>query len=82
MGCHSWDGRAQTFLEMYVLPTRLKRHLEERGDPSPDEMKQVDVLISNFYENYHAAIENGFWPYLDAIKNRDFRNSNTSSNPS
>jgi hypothetical protein len=35
-------------------------------------MKQLEVVISNLNENYHAAIENGFWPYLEAIKNRDF----------
>ena len=76
------DGHRH-FLEMYTLPTRLKRHLEERNiqDPeaikqldiqSPEAMKQLEVAISNLNENYHAAIENGFWPHLAAIKNRDF----------
>ena len=60
------------FLEMYTLPTRLKRHLEERGITDPEARKAVDVAISNLNENYHAAIERNFWPYLEAIKNRDF----------
>jgi hypothetical protein len=60
------------FLQMYVLPTRLKRHLEKRGDCGPDAMKLVDVVRSNLMENYHASIERGFWPYLDLIKARDF----------
>jgi hypothetical protein len=60
------------FLQMYVLPTRLKRHLEKRGDCGPDAMKLVAVVRSNFMENYHASIERGFWPYLDLIKARDF----------
>jgi hypothetical protein len=59
------------FLEMYTLPTRLKRHLEEKGIQNLEVMKQLDVVISNLNENYHAAIENGFWPYLEAIKNGD-----------
>ena len=65
------DGHRR-FLEMYTLPTRLKRHLEESGSQNPEAMKQLEVAISNLNENYHAAIENGFWPYLEAIKNRDF----------
>lgn len=60
------------FLQMYVLPTRLKRHLEKRGDCGPDAMRLVDVVRSNLMENYHASIERGFWPYLDLIKARDF----------
>lgn len=60
------------FLRMYVLPTRLKRHMEKRGDCGPNAMKLVDVVRSNFMENYHASIERGFWPYLDLIKARDF----------
>lgn len=60
------------FLQMYVLPTRLKRHLEKRGDCGPDAMKLVDVIRSNFMENYHASIEREYWPYLDLIKARDF----------
>lgn len=60
------------FLQMYILPTRLKRHLEKRGDCGPDAMRLVDVLRSNFMENYHASVESGFWPYLDLIKARDF----------
>jgi hypothetical protein len=65
------DGHRR-FLEMYTLPTRLKRHLEESCSQNPEAMKQLEVAISNLNENYHAAIENGFWPYLEAIKNRDF----------
>ena len=65
------DGHRH-FLEMYTLPTRLKRHLEEHNIQSPEAMKQLEVAISNLNENYHAAIENGFWPHLAAIKNRDF----------
>jgi hypothetical protein len=57
---------------MYSLPTRLKRHLEESCIQNPEAMKQLEVVISNLNENYHAAIENGFWPNLEAIKNRDF----------
>lgn len=60
------------FLEMYTLPTRLKRHLEERGIQNPEVQRQLDVAISNLNENYHAAIERSFWPYLEAIKKRDF----------
>lgn len=60
------------FLQMYVLPTRLKRHLEKRGDCGPDAMKLMDVVRSNLMENYHASIERGFWPYLDLIKARNF----------
>src|ERR1035437_981402 len=60
------------FLEMYTLPTRLRRHLEENCVQNPEAMKELEVVISNLNENYHAAIENGFWPYLEAIKNRDF----------
>jgi hypothetical protein len=65
------DGHRH-FLEMYTLPTRLKRHLEERNIHDPEAMKQLEVAISNLNENYHAAIENSFWPHLAAIKNRDF----------
>jgi hypothetical protein len=65
------DGHKR-FLQIYILPTQLRRQLEARGNTNPDAMKQVDVLISNFLENYHATIENGFWPYLEAIKKRDF----------
>jgi hypothetical protein len=65
------DGHKR-FLEMYTLPTRLKRRLEESCIHNPEAMKQLEVVISNLNENYHAAIENGFWPYLEAIKNRDF----------
>jgi hypothetical protein len=60
------------FLQTYVLPTRLKRHLEKRGDCGPDAMKLVDVVRSNLMENYHASIERVFWPYLDLIKARNF----------
>lgn len=60
------------FLQMYVMPTRLKRHLEKRGDWGPDVMKLVDVVRSNLVENYHASIERRLWPYLDLIKARDF----------
>jgi hypothetical protein len=60
------------FLKMYVMPTRLKRHLENRGDYGPDAMKLVDVVRSNLMENYHASIERRFWPYLDMIKACDF----------
>jgi hypothetical protein len=60
------------FLQTYVLPTRLKRHLEKRGDCGPDAMKLVDVVRSNLMENYHASIERRFWPYLDLIKAHDF----------
>jgi len=65
------DGHKR-FLKMYTLPTRLKRHLEERGIQDPEAMKQVEVAIANLNENYHAAIEKNFWPYLESIKNRDF----------
>jgi hypothetical protein len=65
------DGHRR-FLEMYTLPTRLKRHLEESCIQNPEAMKQLEVVISNMNENYHAAIENSFWPYLEAIKNRNF----------
>jgi hypothetical protein len=64
------DGHRR-FLEMYTLPTRLRRHLEESHIHNPEAMKQLEVVISNLNENYHAAIENGFWPYLEAIKNGD-----------
>jgi Protein of unknown function (DUF4238) len=67
----SRDGHRR-FLQMYMLPTQLKRRLEACGDTSPEAMKLLNVLISNFNEDYHAAIENRFWPYLDAIKKRDF----------
>lgn len=59
-------------LQMYVLPTRLKRHLEKRGNCGADAMKLVDVVRSNFIEDYHASIERKFWPYLDLIKARNF----------
>jgi hypothetical protein len=78
-------GRAghEEFLSAYILPTRLKRLLEQRGvdrrggevldgQEEPSAMKQIDVSISNLNENYHASIENQFWPYLEAIKKRDF----------
>ena len=39
---------------------------------NPTAMKLLDLVISNLNENYHAAIEKDFWPYLEAIKNRDF----------
>jgi hypothetical protein len=65
------DGHRR-FLEMYTLPTRLKSHMEERNIQNSEAMKQLDVVISNLNENYHAAIENGFWPYIEAIKKRDF----------
>jgi hypothetical protein len=61
------------FLQMYVLPTRLKRHLDERGDTNPEAMKLVDIVRSNLIEDYHASIERNFWPYLELIKGRDFR---------
>lgn len=60
------------FLQMYVLPTRLKRHLEKSGNTNPDAIKQVDVVRSNFIEDYHASIEKEFWPYLDLIKAGDY----------
>ncbi len=60
------------FLEMYTLPTRLKRHLEDRGIQDAEALQTVDVAVSNLNENYHAAIERDFWPYLEAIKKRDF----------
>jgi len=60
------------FLEMYIESTRLKRELEESGTDNPEAMKRLDVAISNLNENYHAVVENGFWPYLEAIKKRDF----------
>jgi hypothetical protein len=59
-------------LEMYTRPTRLKRYLEERGLQNPEATQQLDVLIANLNENYHAAIEKNFWPYLESIKARDF----------
>jgi hypothetical protein len=65
------DGHRR-YLEMYTLPTRIRRNLEESHIQNPEAMKQLEVVISNLNENYHAAIENGFWPYLEAIKNRDF----------
>jgi len=65
------DGHRR-FLEMYTLPTRLKKHLEESCIQNPDAIKQLEVVNSNLIENEHAAIENDFWPYLEAIKNRDF----------
>jgi hypothetical protein len=60
------------FLQMYVLPTQLKRHLEERGNTSPEAMKQVDIVRSNLIEDYHASIERNFWPYLELIKSCHF----------
>lgn len=66
------DGHKR-FLQMYVLPTQLMRLLEERGETNPVAIKKVDILRSNLIENYHASIENSFWPYLDSIKARDFR---------
>lgn len=66
------DGHKR-FLQMYVLPTQLKRFLAERGEINPEAMKQVDVVRANMIENYHASIERNFWPYLDLIKARDFR---------
>ena len=67
-------GRAnhKDFLKMYTLPTQLKRHLDEHGINNPESRKIVDVAISNLQENYYAAIENRFWPYLDLIKARGF----------
>src|SRR5277367_395687 len=53
------DGHRR-FLEMYTLPTRLKRHLEENCIQNPEAMKQLEVVISSLNENYHEAIEKGF----------------------
>jgi hypothetical protein len=65
------DGHKQ-FLNAYILPTLLKRKMEQNGNQDPHAKKLLEVAISNLNENYHAAIEKDFWPYLEVIKNRDF----------
>lgn len=74
------------FLQMYVLPTHLKKKLEqyvaerdvtENGEEEEEAKiaearRALDVAISNLYENEHAAIERRFWPFLELIKKRDF----------
>jgi hypothetical protein len=69
------------FLEMYVLPTQLKARFEQRVAENGEVMDEahvaenrhmLEVAISNLNENYHAAIERSFWPYLELIKRRDF----------
>lgn len=65
------EGHKQ-FLEAYIAPTRLKRYLNENNIQNEEATKLLDVAISNLNENYHAAIERGFWPYLEAIRKHDF----------
>ena len=69
------------FLEMYVLPTQLKKRLERRVTESGKKMDKkqlaearrlLDVAISNLNEDFHASIECKFWPYLELIKKHDF----------
>jgi hypothetical protein len=69
------------FLQMYILPTQLKVRLEQRVAENGEEMDEaqvsearrlLEVAISNLHENYHAAIERSFWPFLELIKRRNF----------
>lgn len=69
------------FLEMYVLPTQLKKRLAQRVAENGKEMDKkqlaearrlLNVAISNLNEDFHASIERKFWPYLDLIKKHDF----------
>lgn len=76
------SGRAghEDFLWSYLLPTRLRRRVEQCIARDPTRMSEqqiaearnrINVVISNLNENYHASIERRFWPYLNAIRKRD-----------
>jgi hypothetical protein len=57
----------EDLLTYFALPPALKAHLEESGGCDPEAMNLVNVAIANMNENYHAAIENRFRSYLDAM---------------
>lgn len=45
---------------------------EEEDAKIAEERHPLEIDISNFYENEHAAIERRFWPFLELIMKRDF----------